>query len=264
MRASTVSALAVSLAALFLFSCAAVPPVPQTASGIEGWVAMKDGGQPAAGAYVYVYRDMTKNLVGVSDFTSGPADGKGAYRLELPPGRYGVVARRRASGEKFAPIATGDEYDNRPGMGMVEVRPGAFTRVDFALITMREPMFFKRGHENVGDTGVRGRITDEKGAPVGGAFAIAYAGSDMKRLPRFASMISGSDGRYVLYLPAGGRYWLGARVHVKDAPVPGEPYAVFEGSPDHSCEVTQGRFTEGIELVLRPFKGAYKPGRVLY
>jgi hypothetical protein len=38
-------------------------------------------------------------------------------------------------------------------------------------------------------------------------------------------------------------------------PQPDEPFARYEGSPDHSIVVEEGQFLEGIDLVLRPYDG---------
>jgi len=247
-----------------LAGCATAPGGPPGATGIAGRVVMKDGGAPVPGAFVYVYRDWARNLTGISDFVSLGTSSSGEYRMDVPPGKYGVVARRRRSGESFGTLSTGDDYDNRPGAGMVEVKAGALTRVDFSLVTMREPMFFRRNPEEATETGIRGRILDGKGAPVVGAFAIAYQDADMKRLPDFASTLTDAGGRFTLFLPAGGRYWLGGRTHVRDMPRPDEPYGLFEGSPDHSIEIGSGRFLDGIDITVRPFKGTYVPGKIGY
>ena len=73
------------------------------------------------------------------------------------------------------------------------------------------------------------------------------------RMPDFTSAMTAADGRFVIYLPAGGRYWLGARAHILEKPAPGEPFGLFEGSPDHSLEVPEGSFVDGIDIVLRGF-----------
>jgi hypothetical protein len=263
MRGIVRSLLLFSLA-VALASCATVPASPPAASGIFGKVAMKDSSKAVEGAYVYVYREFGKNFVGVSDYLSRASDAQGVYRVEVPPGVYGAAARKRVTGASYGPLATGDDYDNRSGLAPVEVKAGEFTRVDFALITMKEPMFFKRNPSDATDCGVRGRIVDEAGAPVPGAFAIAYDTDDMKRLPDFASTLTNDDGRFTLYLPGEGRYRLGARIHIRDMPKPEEPYGLYEGSPDHSVTIGKGRFIEGIQIVIRPFKGNYIPGKVQY
>ena len=55
------------------------------------------------------------------------------------------------------------------------------------------------------------------------------------------------------YLPAGGRYWLGARKHIRDKPAPGEPYGLYGGTPDHAVELATGAFADNVDIVLRGF-----------
>ena len=65
-------------------------------------------------------------------------------------------------------------------------------------------MFSRTGPRGPTATGIRGRITDESGAPVAWVFAIAYTSADMRRVPDFTSAMTAADGRFVIYLPAGG------------------------------------------------------------
>ena len=101
----------------------------------------------------------------------------------VPAGEYGVVARKRASGASYGPLSTGDLYDNREGRGPVKVGEGETVSLSFALAEMKEPMFFKMAPEHATATGIRGRILDEAGKPMPGAFAVLYRDADMRRLP---------------------------------------------------------------------------------
>ena len=130
---------------------------------------------------------------------------------------------------------------------------GVFTVVDLDLEEMRDLMFSRTGPRGPTTTGIRGRITDEAGAPVAWVFAIAYTSADMRRVPEFTSPMTAADGGFVIYLPAGGRYWVAARKHIREKPAPGEPFGLYEGSPDHAVDVATGSFADGIDIVLRGF-----------
>jgi hypothetical protein len=250
------------LAAAWLFllslgACAA--PAPRSgpalsagipAQGVHG--TLTHAGSPLPGATVYAYRRQSANFLGPADFASAPSGRDGSYVLDLVEGNYWLVARKRASGSDAGPLVPGDlqrVYAGNP----VTVAPGAFARVDLDLEEMRDLMFSRTGPRVPTATGIRGRITDESGAPVAWVFAIAYTSADMRRVPDFTSAMTAADGRYVIYLPAGGRYWIGARAHIRDKPSPGEPFGLYEGSPDHAVEVLSGTFVEGVDIVLRPF-----------
>ena len=209
-------------------------------------------GPPARRRHVYAYRRPSANFLGPADFASAPSGRDGSYLIDLVEGSYWLVARKRASGSDAGPLVPGDLQRVHPG-NPATVAPGAFTVVDLELEEMRDLMFSRTGPRGPTATGIRGRITDASGAPVAWVFAIAYTSADMRRVPDFTSAMTAADGRYVIYLPAGGRYWVGARKHIREKPAPGEPFGLFEGSPDHAVEVATGAFAEGIDIVLGPF-----------
>ena len=258
------------LAVLFLFLAGCqtpgeVTPVSSEDSGIRGRILLRESREAVAGAHVYAYRDYSKNLIGVADFVSKGSAADGSYSLEVPPGEYYLVARKRATGANYGPLVTGDLYDHRFEEEAVRVQGGRHLDRDFHLVLMSEPLFFQAFTESQRKTGtgIRGRILDASGQPVQGAFATAYMDSNMKRLPDFASTLTGDDGGFTLYLPEGGRWFVGARSHARGVPEPGEPTGRYEGSEDHSLRVETGTFLDGIEIVLKPFRSqvpeGYKP-----
>jgi hypothetical protein len=213
-------------------------------------------GCPLAGATVYAYRRLSEPL-GPADFAGTPSGRDGAYVIDLVEGSYWLVARKRFSGSDAGPLVPGDlqsihadnpatspaGFTGRPG-------PGGDARPD---VLARRPA-------RPDGTGIRGRITDEAGAPVAWVFAMAYTGPDMRRVPDFTSAMTAEDGRYVIFLPAGGRYWVGARKHIREKPAEGEPFGLYDGAPDHAVEVATGSFVDGIDIVLRGF-GETRDGR---
>jgi len=225
-------------------------PVAVPAQGIRGTLSYQ--GTPLAGASAFAYRRESANFLGPADFASAPSGRDGSFLIDLVEGRYWLVARKRASGSDAGPLVPGDLQRVHPG-NPATIAPGAFTTVDLDLEEMRDLMFSRTGPRGPTATGIRGRITDESGAPVAWVFAIAYTSSDMRRVPDFTSAMTTADGRFVIYLPAGGRYWLGARKHIRDKPAPGEPYGLYEGSSDHAVEVATGSFAENIDIVLKSF-----------
>jgi hypothetical protein len=231
-------------------------------SRIHGHIVQKGAGLPVQGAHVYAYVDFSKNLIGVADYVSKGSNPDGSYQLVLPPGEYYLVARKRNSGANYGPIVTGDLYDHRFKQDPVRVEPGRELEMNFQVVRLSEPMFFQVFTEGQGKTGtgIRGRILDLDGEPVQGAFATAYSNSNMKRLPDLASTLSGDDGSFTLYLPGGGKWYIGARSRARAAPVPGEPVGRYEGSDDHSLSVVEGSFVEGIEIILKPFSSQVPAG----
>jgi len=230
-------------------------------TGISGQVFLKGEKEPLTGAYVNIYPDTISNLLGPSQFISRPTDDQGRYRLELPPGTYYVVARKRMSGQPTGPLAPGDFYSEHQRI-VTSVIAGKVSVVDLPVVPMKAPMFFKKEVvELESDTGVRGVLVDKAGKPVAGGFAMAYSDKEMKRLPDYASTLTDAEGRFTLYLPEGGKYYLAGRIHAWDMPQHGEPYGVLGGAEPQQLEIAKGSFVEGVRIVLEPFAGSYKEGK---
>lgn len=230
----------------------------QGKTGISGQVSLKSDGSALAGAYVNIYPDNISNLLGPSQFISAPTDASGSYRMELPPGTYYVVARKRTSGLANGPLTTGDFYSEHQRI-IARVAPNKITLVDLAMAQMKAPMFFKKDlADTKTDTGVRGVLRDMQGNPVPGGFAIAYTDDNLQRLPDYASTLTNQQGEFTLYLPQGGTYYLAARIHAWDMPRNGELYGKYGGETASMLTVKEKNFVEGIEIRLAPFSGTYK------
>lgn len=240
-------------------------------SGIYGKVVHHKTNEPLEKAYIYAYvgnpeaRAAALGIVGITDHLSHGSDNDGDYKLDLPPGRYYVVARKRQSGANFGPLKPGDLYDHTLGRKAIVVKKGKYLRCDFKLRRLTEPLFFQglSVSERVTNQGITGRLLDENGVHIPGTFAMAYKDDDMYRLPDFASTVSDDDGNYTIYLPKGGRYWIAARTYSMRVPDQGEPFGRYEGSDDHSVVVKDDEFLKDIDITLKPYDGdppeGYRP-----
>ncbi len=232
-------------------------------SGIKGTITIKNTEEPVHKAYVYGYvgkistRAAQLGIIGITDWVSHGSAEDGTYKLDLPPGEYFIGARKRANGLNYGPLYKGDWYDHRHAIKAIVVRKGKYKNLDFNLIKLEEPMFFQglTASEKITDTGITGKLLDENGEHIPGTFVMGYIDDDMQRAPDFASTLTDDEGHYTLYLPKGGQYWLAGRFYAMKMPQPDEPFARYEGSPDHSVLVEQGQFLNGIDLVLRPYDG---------
>lgn len=241
-------------------------------SGIKGKIIMKDTGEPVEKCNVYGYvgkvehRAAQFGIVGITDWVSHGSAEDGTYKLDLPPGEYYVLARKRANGMNYGPLSKGDWYDHKLVKKPIRIRKGKYVVINFELQQLHEPMFFQglSVAERMTDTGIKGRLLNEDGEHVPGTYVIAYKDNDMMRVPDFASTLTDDDGYYTLYLPKGGRYWLGARFFVMKVPQPDEPFGKYEGSPDHSVKVEDGQFVENIDITLRPYDGEPPEGIMIH
>lgn len=226
-------------------------------TGISGQVIMRDSGAPVADAYVNIYADTVSNLLGPSHTMSSPTDQDGRYQVNLPPGTYFVVARKRVSGNATGPLSPGDYYSEHQRV-VTDIVDGKIAVVDLPIVLMNNPMFFKRDVASLEtDTAIRGRIIDKEGQPVFGAFGMAYSDADLKRLPDYVSTLSDNDGRFTIYLPKGGSYYLSARIHVYDMPRSGELY----GKIEKPLTVEKGTSSDEVTIIVEPFAGEYQSGK---
>ncbi len=233
----------------------------QGGTGIQGHVFVESGGAALPDGYVNIYPDAVTNLLGPSKFMSIPTDAEGNFQMEVPPGVYYVVARKRLSGQPTGPLSPGDYYSEHQRL-VTRVEPGKIVVVKLPVAVMKAPMFFNsRQTDQQTTTGIKGVLVNQEGQPVRGGFAMAYLNQEMKRLPDFISTLSDEQGQFTLYLPEGGTYYLGARIQAWDMPTHGEPYGVYGGETAEAVQVVDNRFVEEVRIQMTPFQGTYQPGK---
>lgn len=246
-------------ALIFALLCGCTPasvvlePAERTAgpTGIGGRVVDRQG-RPAPGAFVYAYRNPRSGLRGPADFESR-VDEDGSYFLDLAAGRYYLVARMRKGGADAGPPRPGDFWSLYQG-NPVEVEEGRTSLADFILQGVAQPMLMRQGSLTSGDTGFTGRIADQQGEAVPGAFALAYRNGDFRRMPDFTSPAVGEDGIFTLYVAEPGRYCLAVRTRTRGQPVAGELYGLL-GAGEGGCrEVGKGELLELGTIVVAPYR----------
>ena len=171
-------------------------------SGIYGELTYQ--GEPLEKAYLYVYKDPGRNFKGPGYYIQPVA--KGSFRLNLPPGEYYLLARKRVKGGQYGPIEIGDFFNYYHG-NPVRIEKGKVRQVRIEAVTRLSML-----EEDVVDfQGVRGLVVDKSGAPQTGMYVFAYLDPDMTGTPDFFSSPTADDGRFELSLPDGGPYYLLAR-----------------------------------------------------
>jgi len=233
----------------------------QGGTGIRGHVFVEASGAALPGGYVNIYPDAVTNLLGPSKFMSIPTDAEGNFQMEMPPGVYYIVARKRMSGQPTGPLSPGDYYSEHQRL-VTKVEPGKVVVVKLPVAVMKAPMFFNsRQTDQQTPTGIKGVLVNQEGQPVRGGFAMAYLNQEMKRLPDFVSTLSDEQGQFTLYLPEGGTYYLGARIQAWDMPSPGELYGKYGGETAEPVQVVDNHFVEEVRIQMTPFQGTYQPGK---
>lgn len=160
-------------------------------------------GRPMEGAKLFLYD--SSNVRRPADFISPVSDPAGNIQTVLPPGNYWVVARHKSDG-KYGPLRPGDKHSGEP----LEVDlTTSEVKVDFVVADIQELGQKKRA--NATDSiRVKGRVIDNKGAPVINAFVFADRTKEFKELPDYISAWTDKNGEYELYLPPGSTYYAGA------------------------------------------------------
>lgn len=178
------------------------PPTAAKRSGIYGEVSFQD--QLLERSYLYVYKDPGKGFKGPGYFIQPVAKGK--FRLNLPPGDYYLLARKRERGGQFGPIEIGDYFNFYYG-NPIHVTAGQVREVKIETITRLSML-----EEDVVDSqGVRGQVINGAGEAQAGLYVFAYRQPEMTGSPDYFSAPTDQKGFFELALPDGGPYYLLAR-----------------------------------------------------
>ncbi|MEW6089257.1 MAG: carboxypeptidase-like regulatory domain-containing protein [bacterium] len=180
---------------------------------------------PVENIYIYVYKegaDMHGPPYSISEATNI----NGEFKIELPEGSYFFVARKRMSGDQAGPVQPGDIKSET--VGPVLIKNGEPVNLDISC-------FIKQGDEKTsvpametGKTGISGTIRDADGNPAEGIRVHVYTYVQMSERPKFVSVKTGPDGKYIVYLPQGGTYYLAARDRFGGPPKIGDLYGRYD------------------------------------
>lgn len=188
----------VFLAITVLFHCSAIVRAGELPV-LKGKVSDVNG-LSVSGAMVYVYD--SPQVRRTADFISPPADKNGIYRMVVPAGRYWAVARLKKSDE-FGPLMPGDKHSG--DAEEIEIDTAKEHVVDFTVADLKDAIQMKRDAVER-PLRIMGRIIDEQGKPVTGAYAFANRNPEKAGIPDYLSSWVDDEGRYTLYVPKGTFY----------------------------------------------------------
>lgn len=240
--------LALAASAALLFGGCAGAAKEVRAGGAGGGVAGTVYA-PAEGVTVYVYKAGTDPHGPADVILPAPTAADGRFSIALPPGDYTVVARKRASGESAGPMSQGDRRSDP-----VAVRVGEGGTANLSLFMNvkedEELRSFKPPKEWT--TVIEGTVRDADNNPVSGARVHVYTYVQMSERPKYVSERTGPDGKYVVYLPKGGTYYLAARDRFGGPPRIGDLYGRYdEGSINPAgLVIGDGERKTGIDIIV--------------
>jgi len=198
------------------------PPQPSSNSGIRGEITFED--RPLERSYLYVYQDANEGFKGPGYFIQPVATGK--FRLNLPPGSYYLLARKRVKGGQFGPIEAGDYFNYYFG-NPITIEAGKTREIKLETITR---LALNETGEDLPFRGVRGLITGPGGKKIKGVHVFAYRNPAMTGTPDFFSPPSDASGRFELPLTASGSFYLLAREGFGGPAEEGELYGKYRGN----------------------------------
>jgi hypothetical protein len=225
-----------------------------SSTGVAGLVTFH--GEPVHRAYVYVYTEAAGGLIGPSYGEALQTGEDGRFDINLPAGRYSLVARKRVDGGRSGVLSPGDLNAHYP-QNPIEVKPGEILELGgFALTRVDAETHARRQVEGVfarTDTVLHGQVVDPEGQPVDEVYVFAYLDSRMVGKPVHMSAPTDAQGRFELFLSDGGTYYVGARSSYGGPLEPGEWIGTYDARPDHSVKVAKGANKELGELIVREF-----------
>ena len=202
---------------------------------------------PADGVYVYVYRRGADPYGPADVILPAPTAADGTFSVELPPGEYTLVARKRANQDNAGPLSPGDQRSDPMD---VTIAAGGMAKAILTLNVKDDAELRAFVPPKEWTTAISGAVRDADGKPVSGARVHIYTYVQMSERPKYVSERTGPDGKYVVLLPKGGTYYLAARDRFGGPPRIGDLYGRYdEGSINPTGVVLKdGEKREGIDI----------------
>lgn len=220
-------------------------------AGLEGQVLLE--GKPAPGAVVYLYLDTADGLKGQGYRMSPETGADGRFYFDgLPESDYFLLARQRRNGQRVGPVKSGDRIGYFPGNPLT-VRSGETVLVELPLVEKLETVAGSETFGKQSATRIQGVVVDVEGKPAVGVHVFAYTDRVIgHQRPAALSSPTAADGRFLVYLPGGGTYYLGARELYGDSPMPGELFGMYDETADHGVLVADDADLQGLKIIVEP------------
>jgi hypothetical protein len=192
---------------------------------------------PLEKAVVYVYK-AGMDLRGPPFVSIETSELMGEFSVDLPAGEYFFVARKRVSKEAIGPVVPGD-YKSET-IGPIKIAKGGEINIDLMALRKLGDVKEDIAADEKTDTSFSGAILDSDGEPIDGIRVHAYDHIQMSERPKFVSEKTGPDGKYKIYIPEGGTYYICARDKFGGPPKVGDLYGRYDqGAIDPSAVMVE-------------------------
>jgi hypothetical protein len=221
---------------------------------ITGRLVIKGVG-PMMGGTVFFFNEASGPPPSATKYWRVPTevfrvDENAGFTAILPEGKYYMGAIERHTGELLGPPQEGDYFfisqDKKGKPRKYTVKKNA--TLDLGIISGAKP--FKRTTlVKKGITAMEGSILNEKGEPAAGMLVFAFTTPTMVGRPLFVSERSDKDGKYLLRLYRGGKYYLRARANYGGGPPSAdEVMGIYKDGKPISIKTGQAR--KGIDVTV--------------
>lgn len=242
------------------------PSEEKERKGIKGTVTYN--GKPLQDAYIIAYQNPDNDFRGQVYRRSLPTDASGYFEMNLTPGQYYVLAKKKKDTDPDTFYNVYHEGANEPAGNIVAGplfegdyfcyypdNPVTVTEHNFVNINL--PAVTKISLEDISQTNyltptrIEGTVTDMDGKPMAGIRVFATRHKMLMLMggkPDFISNMTKEDGKYVLNLIEDGVFYLGARDYVGRAPKNNEIFGYYFGTEDHSIIIKKNTVYKNIVI----------------
>lgn len=183
-------------------------------------------------------------------------DDDGKLSIEVAAGKYYLIAVKRLPSLMLGPPIEGElfYFDPEPKGNPKAITVIAGKKTDVGVISASVPFKRSPAGRHKGMTAVEGVVTDMRGAPVEGAYVLAYIEPAMQDRPLYVSERTDKDGKFILRTGAGGAYNLRVRsFYGGGKPEEGELVNIDGPSELYPVNLKKGETISGVTLNVRKF-----------